>query len=91
MPDGYNIGLNAREADGHTVAHAHAHMIHRYRTGVQGSVRPRIVPKRPNDLSFHVTWQSCDSKVRIPRVVAKSFPEHTEGGGQARDSRCGFR
>lgn len=30
-PDGYNIGVNVGEAAGQTVAHAHVHLIPRYR------------------------------------------------------------
>ena len=34
VPEGYNIGINVGEAAGQTVAHAHLHMIPRYRGDV---------------------------------------------------------
>jgi diadenosine tetraphosphate (Ap4A) HIT family hydrolase len=48
MPDGYNIGINAGEAAGQTVAHAHLHMIPRYRADVpdpRGGIR-WIIPTK---------------------------------------------
>lgn len=47
-PDGYNIGINVGEAAGQTVAHAHLHVIPRYRGDVvdpRGGVR-WIIPAR---------------------------------------------
>jgi diadenosine tetraphosphate (Ap4A) HIT family hydrolase len=47
-PDGYNIGVNVREAAGQTIAHAHLHVIPRYRGDVpdpRGGVR-WVVPAR---------------------------------------------
>jgi diadenosine tetraphosphate (Ap4A) HIT family hydrolase len=47
-PDGYNIGINAGEAAGQTVAHAHLHMIPRYRADVpdpRGGIR-WIIPTK---------------------------------------------
>jgi diadenosine tetraphosphate (Ap4A) HIT family hydrolase len=41
-PDGYNIGINVGEAAGQTVAHAHLHVIPRYRADVsdpRGGIR----------------------------------------------------
>lgn len=41
-PDGYNIGLNAGQAAGQTIAHAHLHVIPRYKGDVddpRGGVR----------------------------------------------------
>jgi len=32
-PDGYNIGINISEAAGQTIAHAHIHLIPRYKLG----------------------------------------------------------
>lgn len=34
-PDGYNIGVNVKEAAGQTVGHAHLHVIPRYRGDVE--------------------------------------------------------
>lgn len=34
-PDGYNIGVNIREAAGQTIGHAHLHVIPRYRGDVE--------------------------------------------------------
>ena len=42
LPDGYNIGINVGEAAGQTVAHAHLHVIPRYRADVpdpRGGIR----------------------------------------------------
>ena len=47
-PDGYNIGVNVGEAAGQTVAHAHVHLIPRYRGDVadpRGGVR-WVLPAR---------------------------------------------
>jgi diadenosine tetraphosphate (Ap4A) HIT family hydrolase len=47
-PDGYNIGINEGEAAGQTVAHAHIHVIPRYRGDVpdpRGGVRG-VIPSR---------------------------------------------
>jgi diadenosine tetraphosphate (Ap4A) HIT family hydrolase len=47
-PDGYNIGINVGEAAGQTVAHAHLHVIPRYRGDVadpRGGLR-LIIPAR---------------------------------------------
>ena len=41
-PDGYNLGVNVGEAAGQTIAHAHLHLILRYRGDVEqprGGVR----------------------------------------------------
>lgn len=46
-PDGYNIGVNAGEAAGQTVLHAHLHVIPRYKGDVddpRGGIR-LILPK----------------------------------------------
>ena len=45
VPDGYNIGINVGEAAGQTVAHAHLHVIPRYRgdvTDPKGGIRSVI-------------------------------------------------
>jgi diadenosine tetraphosphate (Ap4A) HIT family hydrolase len=45
-PDGFNIGINDGPAAGQTVAHAHVHIIPRYRNDVadpRGGIR-RIIP-----------------------------------------------
>ena len=45
LPDGYNIGINVGEAAGQTVAHAHLHVIPRYRGDVadpRGGIRSVI-------------------------------------------------
>jgi diadenosine tetraphosphate (Ap4A) HIT family hydrolase len=47
-PDGYNIGVNVGEAAGQTVAHAHLHVIPRYRGDVEdprGGIR-WVIPDR---------------------------------------------
>ena len=47
-PDGYNIGVNVGDAAGQTVAHAHLHVIPRYRGDVgdaRGGIR-WIIPAR---------------------------------------------
>jgi diadenosine tetraphosphate (Ap4A) HIT family hydrolase len=47
-PDGYNIGVNIGDAAGQTVAHAHLHVIPRYRGDVddpRGGIR-WIIPAR---------------------------------------------
>jgi diadenosine tetraphosphate (Ap4A) HIT family hydrolase len=47
-PDGFNIGLNVGEAGGQTVAHAHVHVIPRFRGDVpdpRGGVR-WVIPAR---------------------------------------------
>lgn len=47
-PDGYNVGINIGEAAGQTIAHAHLHLVPRYRGDVQdprGGVR-WVVPAR---------------------------------------------
>jgi diadenosine tetraphosphate (Ap4A) HIT family hydrolase len=47
-PDGYNIGINVGEAAGQTVAHAHLHVIPRYRADVpdpRGGIR-WIIPAK---------------------------------------------
>ncbi len=52
-PDGYNVGVNAGAAAGQTVAHAHVHVIPRYRGDVddpRGGVR-HVIPSRGNYLS----------------------------------------
>ena len=48
VPDGYNIGINVGEAAGQTVAHAHLHVIPRYRGDVpdpRGGIR-WIIPAK---------------------------------------------
>lgn len=48
VPEGYNIGINIGEAAGQTVAHAHLHVIPRFRGDVpdpRGGVR-WIIPSR---------------------------------------------
>jgi diadenosine tetraphosphate (Ap4A) HIT family hydrolase len=47
-PDGYNIGVNAGEAAGQTVAHAHLHVIPRHQGDVadpRGGIR-QVIPER---------------------------------------------
>ena len=47
-PDGFNIGVNDGKAAGQTVAHAHVHVIPRYRNDVadpRGGIRWIIPPK----------------------------------------------
>jgi diadenosine tetraphosphate (Ap4A) HIT family hydrolase len=47
-PDGYNFGINVGEAAGQTIAHAHLHVIPRYKgdvTDARGGVR-WIIPAR---------------------------------------------
>jgi diadenosine tetraphosphate (Ap4A) HIT family hydrolase len=47
-PDGYNLGINVGEAAGQTVAHAHLHVIPRYKGDVadpRGGIR-WIIPAR---------------------------------------------
>ncbi len=49
-PDGYNIGVNVGEAAGQTVAHAHIHVIPRYKGDVEdprGGIRWIIPHKAP--------------------------------------------
>jgi diadenosine tetraphosphate (Ap4A) HIT family hydrolase len=48
VPDGYNIGINIGEPAGQTVAHAHLHLIPRYREDVpdpRGGIR-WIIPAK---------------------------------------------
>jgi diadenosine tetraphosphate (Ap4A) HIT family hydrolase len=48
-PDGYNLGVNVGEVAGQTIAHAHLHMIPRYRGDVEnprGGVRGVIAAKQ---------------------------------------------
>ncbi|MGH7069509.1 MAG: HIT family protein [Acetobacteraceae bacterium] len=48
-PDGYNLGINIGEAAGQTIAHAHVHLIPRYRGDMenpQGGVRGVIPGKQ---------------------------------------------
>lgn len=48
-PDGYNLGVNVGEAAGQTIAHAHMHLIPRYRGDMQnprGGVRGVIPGKQ---------------------------------------------
>jgi diadenosine tetraphosphate (Ap4A) HIT family hydrolase len=52
-PDGYNLGANAGEVAGQTIAHAHLHLIPRYRGDVQdprGGVRGVIPAKQHYEL-----------------------------------------
>jgi diadenosine tetraphosphate (Ap4A) HIT family hydrolase len=52
-PDGYNVGANAGEVAGQTIAHAHLHLIPRYRGDVQdprGGVRGVIPAKQHYEL-----------------------------------------
>lgn len=47
-PDGFNIGINDGVAAGQTVAHAHVHIIPRYRNDVsdpRGGIRRILPPK----------------------------------------------
>lgn len=49
-PDGFNVGVNAGEAAGQTVAHAHVHLIPRYAGDVadpRGGVRWVVPAKAP--------------------------------------------
>ncbi len=53
QPDGFNIGINVREAAGQTVFHLHLHVIPRYRGDVpnpRGGVR-RVIPHRADYLA----------------------------------------
>jgi len=48
VPDGYNIGINVGEAAGQTVAHAHLHLIPRFRADVpdpRGGIR-WVIPSK---------------------------------------------
>ena len=48
LPDGFNIGINVGEAAGQTVAHAHLHLIPRFRADVpdpRGGIR-WIIPAK---------------------------------------------
>jgi diadenosine tetraphosphate (Ap4A) HIT family hydrolase len=48
-PDGYNLGVNVGEVAGQTIAHAHLHLIPRYRGDVEnprGGVRGVIPAKQ---------------------------------------------
>ena len=48
VPDGYNLGINIGEAAGQTIAHAHLHVIPRYRGDVpdpRGGIR-LIIPAK---------------------------------------------
>ena len=48
-PDGYNIGINCKEAAGQTIFHVHVHLIPRYAGDVEnprGGVRGVIPEKR---------------------------------------------
>ena len=48
-PDGYNIGVNCGEAAGQSIAHAHIHMIPRYKGDIdnpKGGIRGAIPEKR---------------------------------------------
>lgn len=50
QPDGYNLGVNVGEAAGQTVAHAHLHVIPRYRGDVpnpRGGVRAVLPGAQP--------------------------------------------
>ncbi|MBM3455425.1 MAG: HIT family protein [Bacteroidetes bacterium] len=47
-PDGYNIGINISEAAGQTIAHAHIHLIPRYKEDIndpRGGIRHCIENK----------------------------------------------
>jgi diadenosine tetraphosphate (Ap4A) HIT family hydrolase len=49
QPDGYNLGVNVGEVAGQTIAHAHLHLIPRYRGDVEnprGGVRGVIPDKQ---------------------------------------------
>lgn len=51
-PDGYNLGVNVGEVAGQTIAHAHLHLIPRYRGDVEnprGGVRGVIPQKQRYD------------------------------------------
>jgi diadenosine tetraphosphate (Ap4A) HIT family hydrolase len=51
-PDGYNVGFNAGEAAGQTVAHLHIHVIPRYKGDVEdprGGIR-HVIPGKGNYL-----------------------------------------
>lgn len=48
-PDGYNIGMNCKEAAGQSVMHVHVHLIPRYKGDVdnpRGGVRGVIPSKK---------------------------------------------
>ncbi len=52
-PDGYNVGFNAGDAAGQSVAHMHVHVIPRYRNDVEdplGGIR-HVIPHLGNDVS----------------------------------------
>lgn len=49
-PDGYNIGMNCKEAAGQSVMHVHVHLIPRYKGDVEnprGGVRG-VIPSKQN-------------------------------------------
>ena len=49
-PDGYNIGINEKEAAGRTIHHLHIHLIPRYKNDVlnpRGGIR-NIIPEKGN-------------------------------------------
>ncbi len=49
-PDGYNIGINNREAGGQTIPHLHVHLIPRYEGDMEdprGGVR-HVIPEKGN-------------------------------------------
>lgn len=57
-PDGYNIGFNVHEAAGQTVAHAHVHVIPRYRGDVhnpRGGVR-WVIPAKAD---YKFDWDAA--------------------------------
>jgi diadenosine tetraphosphate (Ap4A) HIT family hydrolase len=55
VPDGFNVGINIGKAAGQTVAHAHLHVIPRYRADVpdpRGGIRCVI----PTKARYWETW-----------------------------------
>jgi superfamily II DNA or RNA helicase/diadenosine tetraphosphate (Ap4A) HIT family hydrolase/HKD family nuclease len=57
-PDGYNIGFNVHEAAGQTIAHAHVHVIPRYRGDMpnpRGGVR-WVIPEKAD---YKLDWEGA--------------------------------
>ncbi len=69
-PEGFNVGVNVLEPAGQTVAHAHIHVIPRYRgdvTDPRGGVR-WVIPERANywDSPQRDTSERDDASTRKP-------------------------
>lgn len=66
-PSGYNLGFNAGEAAGQTVAHLHLHVIPRYPGDVpdpRGGVR-HVIPDRGNYLEMRSGWRNDESEIEL--------------------------